>query len=115
MTLLRKAAGGKVLLNKLRVAATLWQKTRGLLGRKKMDADEGLLIPRCWCVHTFFMRFRIGLIFVDAENVVVSVRKDVGPWRFAYDRRAEAVVECAADSPALADVTAGDKLEILDS
>jgi len=112
---LKKTATGKVVLKKLATAATVWGKVRGLLGRKGMDADEGLMIPRCWCVHTFFMRFRIGLIFVDERNVVVSVKKNVAPWRLAFEPRAAAVIECAADSPALQEINPGDRLETLDA
>jgi hypothetical protein len=110
--ILKRRADGKELLKKVAVASTVWQKTRGLLGRKRLDADEGLFIPRCRSVHTFFMRFRIGLIFVDDNNVVVSVRREVAPWRIAYEMRATGVIECAADSPALREVHAGDRLEI---
>lgn len=111
---LRKAAGGQDLLRSLTVAATIWRKTVGLMGRKGLGPDDGLMIPRCRAVHTFFMRFSIGLVFVDERNAVVSVRKSVGPWRLAFERRAAAVIECAADAPWLAELRPGDKLEILE-
>lgn len=107
-------ADGEELFADLKVARTFREKTRGLLGRSGMAAGEALLIPRCRCVHTFFMRFDIGLIFVDEKNVVVSVREDVAPWRIAWERRAAAVIECAAESPALRRVKAGDRLQLPD-
>jgi len=113
--LLRNTATGGILLKKLAVAGTVWEKTRGLLGRKEMDAGEGLLIPRCRAVHTFLMRFRIGLIFLDEKNVVVAVRKDVKPWRLVFEPDAEAVIECSADSPVLAEIKPGDRLEMAET
>lgn len=105
---------GREVIRNLAVARTVLARARGLLGRAAIGADgvatRGLLIPRCRCVHTFFMKFGIGLIFVDKENVVVSVRDNVAPWRVAWERRAAAVIECAAASPPLRMVRPGDRL-----
>ena len=70
-----------------------------LLGLAHLDRDPagtGLLIPRCSSVHTFGMRFRLDLYFLDAGGAVVSVRLAVPPRRFAFCRRASAVLELPA-------------------
>jgi hypothetical protein len=66
-----------------------------LLPRER--AGAGLLIPRCRSVHTFGMRFRLDLIFLDAERRVVEIRRDVPPGRVIRCRAAEAVLEIPAD------------------
>jgi uncharacterized protein len=78
------------------VARGLRARLRGLAFRRGMDADEGLLIPRCCSVHTLGMRFAIDIVFLDANGEVVEVRHRVGPGRVVCCRRADAVLETLA-------------------
>lgn len=67
-----------------------------LLGLALLDrgrAGEGLLIPRCRCVHTFGMRFALDLLFIDSEGLVVELRRSVPAGRFAGCPTATAVLE----------------------
>lgn len=67
-----------------------------LLGLSFLDDEEagpGLLIPRCSGVHTFGMRFPLDLVFLDRDGRPCSIRRAVPPRRFAWDRRAAAVLE----------------------
>lgn len=73
-----------------------------LLGLALLDAGEageGLLIPRCRGVHTVGMRFALDLHFLDSSGQPVAVRRGVGPRRFAYEPRAESVLELPAGAP----------------
>ena len=45
----------------------------GLLGRRSLADDEGLLIDPCKSVHTLFMRFPIDVIYLDQENLVTKI------------------------------------------
>lgn len=62
-------------------AQTFFQRARGLIGRKSLAADEGLLIPHCNCIHTLFMRFPIDATFFDRKGAIVKVVKGIKPWR----------------------------------
>lgn len=67
-----------------------------LLGLAHLDRDEagpGLLIPCCSSVHTFGMRFPLDLVFLCHDGRVSSIRREVPPRRFVWDRRAAAVLE----------------------
>jgi len=67
-----------------------------LLGLAHLDREEagpGLLIPRCSSVHTFGMRFRLDLYFLDEGGDVVAVRRGVPTRRLAFCGRAKAVLE----------------------
>jgi uncharacterized membrane protein (UPF0127 family) len=93
-------------LSRLPVATVLgldvrlaWDRRARLLGLSHLDRNQagpGLLIPRCSSVHTFGMRFRLDLYFLDQRGVVVSRRLAVPPRRFAFCRRASAVLELPA-------------------
>jgi uncharacterized membrane protein (UPF0127 family) len=70
-----------------------------LLGLSYLDRGQvgaGLLIPRCSSVHTFGMRFSLDLYFLGEGGAVVSARLAVPPRRFAFCRRASAVLELPA-------------------
>jgi uncharacterized protein len=81
-----------------RVPVALSRSAR-LLGLTLLDrqaAGSGLLLPGCRSVHTFGMRFPLDLVFLDLEWRPLSLRRGVPPRRFAFDRRAGAVLELPA-------------------
>jgi uncharacterized membrane protein (UPF0127 family) len=81
-------------LTKLDTADTFWKRAIGLLGKRGLEAGEGLLIPGCGSIHTCFMRFPIDVIFLDGENRVVKIVRAVKPWRMAWGgRQARSVIE----------------------
>jgi hypothetical protein len=60
------------LLCKAEVADNFLTRGLGLLGRRSLASDGGLLIEPCSSVHTLFMRFPIDVLYLDRENVVVK-------------------------------------------
>ena len=74
---------GRELLERLETADRLWPRFVGLMGLASLPAGHGLYFPRCRSVHTFFMRFPIDLLYVDAELRVVGIREAVRPWAIA--------------------------------
>ncbi len=65
-----------------RVARTFFERARGLIGTKTLAPREGLLILKCNAIHTFFMSFPIDATFLDKNNQVVRVVRNIRPWRF---------------------------------
>lgn len=66
---------------KLKVAENWWERCRGLIGRDAPKPGEGLLIPHCNAIHTFFMRYPIDAIFLDKHDLVVKKVENIRPWR----------------------------------
>ena len=67
-----------------------------LLGLAYLDREEagaGLLIPRCFSVHTFGMRFALDIVFLDHRGLPLTVHRGVSRRRLVVDRRADAVLE----------------------
>jgi uncharacterized membrane protein (UPF0127 family) len=85
---------------------------RGLLGRSGLARGEGLLLQPAGSIHTFFMRFPIDAVFLDADRRVLRVVADVRPWRTAAVRRARAVLELAAGEAARVGMEAGTVLRL---
>jgi uncharacterized membrane protein (UPF0127 family) len=75
-------------------ADTFWKRALGLMGKPRLEAGRGLLIPRCRSIHTCFMRFPIDVIFLDEQNRTVKIIRNIKPWRLAWgDRKACSVLE----------------------
>jgi uncharacterized protein len=75
------------------VATTSLSRLLGLalLGRRR--AGPGLLLPRCRSVHTFGMRFRLDVHFLDESGRVIELRRGVAPGRVIRCAGAMAVLE----------------------
>ncbi len=88
------------------------RRMKGLLGRRALGEDEGLLLRPASSVHTLFMRFPIDLVFLDRELRVLRVAEDTRPWRIAYTRRSRMVLELPAGAAARRGLRAGEQLVI---
>lgn len=77
-------------------ASTFLGRAVGLMFRKKLEQNKGLLIkffPGSSSVHSFFMRFPIDLIFISKDLRVVDL-KTLKPWRiYSPKKRSELVLE----------------------
>ena len=87
---------GGTICPRLSVADKPRARLKGLLGRRALDSDEGLLLRPAGSVHTAFMRFSIDVVFLDRSLRVMDVRSNVGPWRMVGRRGAKAVLELPA-------------------
>jgi len=63
----------KMIWSRIVPAATFLTRMKGLLGRKSLDPDEGLLISPCRQVHGFHMRFPLDILFLDRQFKVLKV------------------------------------------
>ena len=80
------------------VAESVMERMRGLIGRSGLEPGKGMLITKCNCIHTLFMRFAIDATFLDRRGNVVKVVRDIRPWRpwIWGGWRAACVLETAA-------------------
>lgn len=71
---------GTVICEKTTLADTILSRLVGLLNRRFLDPSEGLVITQCRSIHMFFMRFPIDVIFIDKNNQVVGLVKEIKPF-----------------------------------
>ncbi len=83
---------------------------RGLLGRRELPPDEGILLRPAGSIHTAFMRFPIDAVFLDRELVVVGIAPHLHPWRAASRKGAHAVLELAGGETERRRLRVGDRL-----
>ena len=105
-------ADGHVVCERCIVADSPLPRMRGLLGRRNLGADEGVLLRPAGSIHTFFMQFPIDVVFLDREGRVLRVVESVRPWRTAAARGARAVLELRAGESGRRRVAVGDVLEV---
>jgi uncharacterized membrane protein (UPF0127 family) len=78
-------------------AGTSAQRRRGLLGRDRLDPEEGIYLAPCEWIHTFGMRFPIDVAFLSPDGRVLAVHHELKPNRLSRPvLRAEGVLELAA-------------------
>ena len=88
---------GARLIEKVEFAVSLSQRMVGLLGMSGLAPGSALFIIPCGSVHTFFMRFSLDLVFLDAHGRVTKVARNVVPWRVVWGgMRARGVLELSA-------------------
>lgn len=68
------------LLEQVKLADHFMSRLIGLMGRKSIGAQEGLLLKKVSCIHMCFMRFSICAVYLD-KNFCVIDKETVKPWR----------------------------------
>ena len=64
------------------VARTFNERLTGLVFRKFVDGKmDGMIFENCSSLHTFFMRYKFDIFFVDNSKKVIKLYKDALPWR----------------------------------
>jgi uncharacterized membrane protein (UPF0127 family) len=104
---------GSSLAEHCRVAASLRDRTVGLLATASLDAGEGLLIERTQSIHMFFMRYPIDVVFVDRQAKVTRTVTGLRPWRVIWwARGARDCVELPVGAIETSGTVRGDQLVI---
>lgn len=106
------AETGETLVERLEIPETSPGRMRGLLGRSSLAPGGGMLLEYCSSIHTFFMKFPLDVIFVDAEFAVRKVVRHLRPWRLAMALGAKHTIELPAGALERVPVARGDRLRI---
>jgi uncharacterized membrane protein (UPF0127 family) len=107
---LRREDDGRVVCERCVVADTTFRRLRGLLGRRELRPGDGLVLRPGWSIHTAFLFFPIDVVFVNADQVVIKVVRNLKPWRASTCRGARDVVELAAGEADRRGISAGDRV-----
>lgn len=91
---------GTLVCARCATASNPWTRFRGLMGRRSLAPDEGLLFPGTGSVHMFFMRFPVDAVFCDRDLRVLHIARGLQPWRTAVKRGAKTVIELPAGAAA---------------
>lgn len=90
---------GEVIAQQIERADTFWARLKGLMFRRQLPPQTGLLLDPCPQIHTCFMRFEIDVLFLDKDNCVVAVSEKLKPWRMSkFYARARRTLELPGGS-----------------
>lgn len=102
---------GSVICTEGRLADTFFTRLFGLLGRKGLEENTGLLISPSSGVHTFGMSFAIDIVALDAKNRVLGAYENIGPWTVrGISLKTRSVLELPAGRIRQCGLEAGDVL-----
>ena len=101
-----------VLSDRCHFANTVWKRMIGLLNRRSFVPGEGLLLDRCYGVHTFGMRFPIDLLFLDQDLRVIRAVRALAPFRTCAVKRAVYVLELPVGAVDRTGTSEGDQIQI---
>jgi len=104
---------GSSLAEHCRVAASLRDRTVGLLATPSLPTGEGLLIERTQSIHMFFMRYPIDVVFVDRQAKVIRTVTGLRPWRVIWwARGARDCLELPVGAVEASGTVRGDQLAV---
>jgi uncharacterized membrane protein (UPF0127 family) len=109
-TLTLQREDGTIICERCKVADRVPRRVRGLLGRKQLEPNEGMLLRPAWSVHTAFLRFPIDVLFINGEQIVMKKVAHLKPFRTAACLGAREVVELAAGVCDRLGIEAGQRL-----
>jgi len=105
----------------LEIAEKFFDRLKGLMLRKKIDENYGLLIKQCDGIHMFFMKFPIDAVFLKTRAAagnksvyeVVKIIENIKPWSFSpFVYEADCVLEIKAGK-SKNNIFMSDKLEVI--
>src|SRR5262245_15534827 len=95
-TLTLRREDGRIVCERVIVADRAHRRMRGLLGRRRLNPGQGMVLRPAFAIHTHFMHFPIDVVFLDSDQVVIAVERELRPWGTGSCRGAREVVELAA-------------------
>lgn len=94
-------------------ADTHLTRLKGLLGRLRLRADEGIWVVPSQGIHTIGVLFAIDLVYLNADFKVIHLVEHLSPFRIAPIRRdAASVLELRPRTIYLSNTQIGDELVI---
>ncbi len=105
---------GSVVAKKAEMADSVWTRFMGLMGRKGLAKDHGLVIYPNNGVHMFFMRFPIDVLHCAEDGTVLKVVANLKPWRVGpIVKKCKYTVELPAGAAKKSHTAQGDKIELV--
>lgn len=105
---------GQLLADQVKKADNFFTRLKGLMGVKKLNPGQGIIIMPCNMVHTIGMKINIDVIFIDEAGEIIHVIEAMPPNRFSpHVKKACYVLELAAGQVCSAGVLTGDRVSII--
>jgi uncharacterized membrane protein (UPF0127 family) len=108
---IKNKSKGTILAHHARDAENFVEKTVGLMFEEKQKA---LILHTHFGIHTFFMRIPVDVFILDDENIVVSIKENLKPYRFFFWKtKHNKVIEAPAGTAKKSKTELRDVIEIM--
>lgn len=105
---------GFLIADEVELADTFIMRFFGLMFRKSMTQNHGLLLDPCNGIHTFSMRFAIDALFLTSDGVIVKIEHSMPPNKIGKTvKQASCVLELCANTAEKFGLQVGDVLKII--
>ena len=103
---------GKFLGENIEMANSFYTRLRGLMFAKGFGDRDGIWFQPSNSIHSFFVKIKFDVIFINSDNQVVKVYRNFKPWRLTpIIFRSSRVLELPAGTVG-DEVIPGDELEV---
>lgn len=103
---------GNVISENVWLADTFWSRLIGFMFSRRPVDGTGILFETN-SIHTCFMRFDLDVVFLNANNMVVKIIRNMKPWRMTrFYFKAKKVVELPSGLLP-SSLKEGDQLEVV--
>lgn len=100
----------EIIFTNARWAGNPYLKMKGLLGRQTIHAEEALIFPKAPSIHTYFMKFSIDIVFLDASKKVVGFFERMKPNRIVPFVKSRYTIEMPENAIQSKKISLGDQL-----
>ena len=66
------------------IAKSYFSRLRGWIATNGGGIFQGILIPNCRSIHTFFMRYPIDVIYLNSQLKILKIVKALQPYRLSW-------------------------------
>ncbi|MFC4557614.1 DUF192 domain-containing protein [Virgibacillus kekensis] len=70
---------GQVIASEMQTAYSFWRRFKGLMLVKEIPENFALHIAPCSSIHTFFMKCRIDILYLNQKNEIVGMEENFAP------------------------------------
>jgi len=109
-----RTADGSRVARDVTIATKFGARLLGLMGRSRLDPEEGLWLVPCNSVHMFFMRTRLDIAYLDRQLRVVRCDPEMREWKVKLlpVRHARSALELAPGTLQRHGISEGTQLKI---
>jgi uncharacterized membrane protein (UPF0127 family) len=74
-------SANQVIAENVKAAYRFWQRFKGLMLTRSLPDHTALHLAPCSSVHTFFMKYRIDILYLNKQNVIVGIEEKLEPGK----------------------------------
>ncbi|AMO95442.1 hypothetical protein CFter6_2774 [Collimonas fungivorans] len=100
----------QIIVANVTIGDTFFSRARGLMFTRTLAPDSAYLLKDCNSVHTFFMHFTIGVVYLSQDFIITKIVPVLARRSLSSDRSARHTLELHPATLASLSLRVGDQL-----